>query len=581
MVYTKLVCHFVQIAQKSVQAIWFEFPLYLFTLLLWISESVREWNGVLCLRDNPHFIDYFGRFCIVFTWSSIFVWIVSLFKPKVFFRSLFYIVVIGLFLVCIFLRKTTGMDITPSALQLLCETDLREASDFFYTYVFNFDGILLLFLILGAILFVSIIELCWKRVRMKKKPFPFYLVFAYYTIFLVGLYLFNTYYTMAKQTDQEKLVNWFVASEPAPHDPMSKLLYSFKTLSLVNRQVDMSVESTYTYLNTEVPTTSEDSLYVILVIGESYIIRHSSLYGYKLQTTPNLEKEMNNGNLVPYTNAYSSMAITTAAMKQILFTGVYSKTRWYNGVFLPAIFKKTGFYVTLLDNQNSMGTGAEKTGKDYMVLSPMYNKQMAAMSYDETNDKDFQYDEELLSLYNSKNDRNSFVIFHLRGQHFKPKQRFPQIAKFKKFNKKNYQNRTETWMNDDKRQVIADYDNATYYNDYVMCKIIDLFRNKKAVLVYLSDHGAECYDYRDNDKRREGNEPQQMELLHHVPFMVWMSDNYKKSYPDIVNDVIACCDRRFLTDVLPQIMIHLGHVNTSLYVPEEDPLNSKFNQHKN
>lgn len=203
------------------------------------------------------------------------------------------------------------------------------------------------------------------------------------------------------------------------------------------------------------------------------------------------------------------------------------------------------------------------------------------MSYDETNDKDFQYDEELLSLYNNKIDRNSLVFFHLRGQHFKPKQRFPQIAKFKKFSKKDYKNRTETWMNDNKRQVIADYDNATFYNDYLMSKIIDLFRNKKAVLVYLSDHGAECYDYRDNDKRREGNAPQQMELLHHVPFMVWMSDRYKMTYPDVVNDVIAYCDRRFLTDVLPQIMIHLGHVNTSLYVPEEDPLNSKFNQHKN
>lgn len=44
-------------------------------------------------------------------------------------------------------------------------------------------------------------------------------------------------------------------------------------------------------------STEQDSLNVILVIGESYNKYHSPLYGYYLNTTPVLCSQQQNGNL--------------------------------------------------------------------------------------------------------------------------------------------------------------------------------------------------------------------------------------------------------------------------------------------
>ena len=44
-----------------------------------------------------------------------------------------------------------------------------------------------------------------------------------------------------------------------------------------------------------------------------------------------------------------------------------------------------------------------------------------------------------------------------------------------------------------KNKTIADYDNATLYNDIVLSKIVDLFRQQEAIVIYLSDHGEDCY----------------------------------------------------------------------------------------
>lgn len=46
------------------------------------------------------------------------------------------------------------------------------------------------------------------------------------------------------------------------------------------------------------------------------------------------------------------------------------------------------------------------------------------------------------------------------------------------------------------RQAIAEYDNATCYNDALIGEVISHYRHANAVIVYLSDHGEETYDWR-------------------------------------------------------------------------------------
>ena len=32
-----------------------------------------------------------------------------------------------------------------------------------------------------------------------------------------------------------------------------------------------------------------------------------------------------------------------------------------------------------------------------------------------------------------------------------------------------------------------------FYNDIVLSKIVELFRQQEAIVIYLSDHGEDCY----------------------------------------------------------------------------------------
>lgn len=111
--------------------------------------------------------------------------------------------------------------------------------------------------------------------------------------------------------------------------------------------------------------------------------------------------------------------------------------------------------------------------------------------FDYRNTEIHSFDDELLNDYkhiNVKDKKPQLIIFHLLGQHFQYTMRCKD--EMKKFGIKDYPRRDLT---DDEKQTIADYDNATLYNDIVLSKIVELFRKKEAIVIYLSDHGEDCY----------------------------------------------------------------------------------------
>ena len=72
--------------------------------------------------------------------------------------------------------------------------------------------------------------------------------------------------------------------------------------------------------------------------------------------------------------------------------------------------------------------------------------------------------------------------------------------------------RKESWLTEEMRDDIAHYDNATRYNDHVLEQIIRLYEGQRTVVVYLSDHGEEVYDYRASSGRDDwslGSDPRQ------------------------------------------------------------------------
>ena len=114
-------------------------------------------------------------------------------------------------------------------------------------------------------------------------------------------------------------------------------------------------------------------------------------------------------------------------------------------------------------------------------------------------------------------------------------------------------------------------------------KIIETYREKNAVLVYLSDHGEEVYDYRDSKGRKEVDDDkvsQYLQFINEIPFMIWCSDRYKALHPQIVEDITKAVDRPFMIDQVPQVLMHLASVKSVYYNAEQDVLSPKFKRHR-
>ena len=173
--------------------------------------------------------------------------------------------------------------------------------------------------------------------------------------------------------------------------------------------------------------------------------------------------------------------------------------------------------------------------------------------------------------------KHNLIFFHLMGQHVDPNQRYPKS--WERFTGDSITWRTEKWMTKEKRQNIAEYDNATLYNDYVLRLIFDLYRDKNTVVVYFGDHGDEMYDYRDGKGRvgtGEHPRPAMLKCENLIPFVIWCSDTFKQRHPDVVKRISEAVDRPFMTDNVCQLLFDLGGVNTSYYKPERNIISPNY-----
>jgi len=84
---------------------------------------------------------------------------------------------------------------------------------------------------------------------------------------------------------------------------LGNLIYSIHHLRIAGQENEIAVRNSINASKKHLEYAGEDSLNVILIIGESYNKYHASIYGYALPTTPHLEKEQNMGNLCVFTDA--------------------------------------------------------------------------------------------------------------------------------------------------------------------------------------------------------------------------------------------------------------------------------------
>lgn len=137
-------------------------------------------------------------------------------------------------------------------------------------------------------------------------------------------------------------------------DNLTSVLYSVRSLSIASDEIYSLIASTSREYNSgDAHCVNQDSLSVIVVVGESYNKYHARIYGYPLNTTPHLNDEMKRGNLVAFDDVISPYNTTSRTLKKVFST--YLRQRdpetWNESPLLMSVFKHAGYDVTWWDNQ--------------------------------------------------------------------------------------------------------------------------------------------------------------------------------------------------------------------------------------
>ena len=113
----------------------------------------------------------------------------------------------------------------------------------------------------------------------------------------------------------------------------------------------------------------------------------------------------------------------------------------------------------------------------------------------------------------------------------------------------------------------------------VINKLFEFFRDTPTIMIYLSDHGEEVYDYRDNLGRnfdRNRISANMIKYQFKVPFFIWVSDKYKDKKPNYIEQFRLSKDRPFITDITYNLLFDLAHIKTKYYHEQQDLIHNNY-----
>lgn len=482
--------------------------------------------------------------------------------------------------------------LTPTMLMLFFETTGREAGEFLQSYV----GWDLITSKTGLILLIALLHLAWNMVaqqlRSNKMFGPRLAPPVVWTLSaLAGIAAFAFFIHCGSRCWDNKCATVRLMSKhnigEVEHEltqkgcanlylPIYRLMFSLYANRLAAKQVDRLIATSE---HVSVESCDFRSPQIVLIIGESYNRHRSQLYGYKRPTTPRQLQRMQDSTLVAFTDVVAPWNLTSFVFKHMFSLHcIGDDGEWCDSPLFPQVFRKAGYHVKFLTNQFLPKSGEEVY--DFSGGFFLNNPTLSRALFDERNSKLHRYDEGLLEDYDrmvaKKRYPHQLTIFHLMGQHVDYRARFPMKTR-RKFTPADY-NRTD--LSPQRQQINADYDNAVLYNDSVVDQIIRRFENENAIVIYVPDHGEECFNgslpfygrmhSADIDYRLAREEFE-------IPFWIWASDEYRMTHPYGWKAIQEYHHRPLMTDALPHTLLFLGGIHSNYYRKDYDVLNAEYN----
>jgi len=588
----KFIKYAVSLLNKAYQPIKDNASFFFFMYLIGILVSYAELP-----TNNPDAAVYSNLWLELFLDLYVICIILTLFPLKIrrWIRAFLYIIAYCTSLTDLFCWVKFQSTLNPSMLLLVGETDEREASEFFSSY-FTSD---LIFSSVGLLLLVMLIHILTTFLKkVKLSPAISYKVTVAKQIINHSHYIlggvclvFLGWAIESSAHNKKEMVQMFsldtigsVEHELTTSDcaqfylPVYRLAFSIFSNELASQQVDRLIEAKD---KMSVDSCSFKSPNIVLIIGESYGKLHSQQYGYFMPTTPRQIKREKSGLLVPFSDVVAPWNLTSFVFKNVFSLHVVGeKGEWCDYPLFPSLFRKAGYHVTFITNQ--FLPKAKQAVYDFSGGFFLNHPELSEAMFDSRNQQLYRFDRGLLDDYDKNqqqhNTDHNLIIFHLLGQHVKYNQRFPSDRRH--FTAEDYEKKRAD-LDGKQRNVLADYDNAVLYNDSIVDAIISRFEDKEAIIIYMPDHGEECYEGNRGFICRNHSAAIDYDLAHYefeIPFWIFCSYKYAAKHPDIYKEIIGAKNRRFMTDALPHMLLYLAGIHTKDYHAEYNILSPQYNE---
>ncbi|MCL2025578.1 MAG: sulfatase-like hydrolase/transferase [Leptospirales bacterium] len=271
----------------------------------------------------------------------------------------------------------------------------------------------------------------------------------------------------------------------------------------------IQLENTEEASSLSAPLPQESVLF--LHIGESVRGDHAPMNGYYRNTMPRMMKELKRGNLFSFKRCISFSTSTKFSIPGILLPATIADPVMRSSSFIPFL-KKHGVKTSSFYSQTVLGAIARADiGKIIFLQHIMEVFSSPLFAHSIIPD---------IREFIVSNPSNIFILYIGEGSHV-PYNTY-DIEKFTVFEPVNFR------LNKNQSTINA-YDNSIVCTDDFCGEILDSLRERNAVYIYVSDHGAPLGE--NGIYGRGGEDKMSGREFRDVLCFIWASDEFKKKNP--------------------------------------------------
>ena len=574
-------------------------------LMLFALTFLGEWLTLPATRGSHLYANLFWE-----VFADLYVWcvVLTLLPPKLraALRRTGYVLCYSITLVDVYCFWKFQSTLTPTMLLLVGETDSREAGEF----IRNFLSAEALTSPLSCILLLMLVHIL---LATRKRWYGY----VQHARWMLWLSIFKAHISSRRLMSQ---VGWIalalfiigagcgipnkrglirllsgknigeVEHELTNHQHAVlytapwRLSFSIYANHLAAKQIDHLIAGID---NVRVDSCAFRSPTIVLIIGESYSRHHAALYGYPMPTTPRQQAREKTGLLVKFTDVVTPWNLTSFVFKNVFSLHTMGEPGdWSDAPLFPEVFRKAGYHVTFLTNQ--FLPKAKEAVYDFSGGFFLNNPILSAAQFDTRNTEVHRYDSGLLKDYDKiheqgvlrQGQKGNLIIFHLLGQHVSYQSRYP--ANRTKFYASDYE-QLRPELSARKRKAISQYDNAVLYNDSIVDQICQRFDKEEAIVIYMPDHGEECYEEQRGIVCRNHAAHIDYPLAKYefeIPFWIYCSHPYAVRHPEIFREIVAAKERPYMLDAIPHLLLYLAGISSPDYREEYNILSDSYDMHR-